>query len=217
MGYLSMRGKKEGQPEKGQRKIGRTERLQVLMNRPVLIRIMDVLRRETPRTQREIGRELYMSNAAVHYHLKKLLESGLVEFVGTRPGPKGITEKLFIVNEEAWEEAFHAPAAGKDLGFYLNYAVAWMQERHREGVELVRRKKETEPFIAGSFIVGVPPEALVEFKHHMEVVLGEFFERYGRDKGGERANYSVSFALLPSTEEGIEDSMNVVEFEPGKI
>jgi len=212
VGYVSLRDC--SYPRRGPLGPDRLSQIRKLTESPVAIRILAVLRQEQPRSQQEIAASLYMSGAAVHYHLKKLRDAGLVRLEGTRPGPNGITEKLYAADLALWEEVFDAPAAEGDLEYYLKYTVAWIQERHREGVELIRRRKSRPPFIAGSFTVSAPPAEIVKLKKKLEAVLGEFFETHAREKPGERASYAVTFSLLPSNEERVEESMNALEFEP---
>lgn len=213
MGYVSLRD--GSAPRQRSLTPDRLAHIRKLTESPVAIRILATLGQKQPLSQQEIATSLLMTGAAVHYHLKKLKETGLVELVGTRPGPNGITEKLYSADLELWSEVFDAPARQGDLDYYLKYTIAWMHERHREGLELIRRKKKNRPpFIAGSFTVNVTAAEAVELKQKLEAVLGELFETHARSKPGDRASYAVTFSLLPSTQDMVEDSMNALEFEP---
>jgi DNA-binding Lrp family transcriptional regulator len=215
MGHISLRHKAAEDQAGDTLSEERIAQIRQLTERPVVIRILDALRKRYALTQQEIARSLFMSGSAVHYYLKKLLEVGLVRLDRTRAGPKGITEKLYVANRRLWEEFFDTPAAEGDLEYYLKYTIAWAQERHREGLELIRRSSEPPPFVTGSFTVNAPAEEIVRLKHELEATLQEFFERYGKGKPGDRANYAVTFALLPSNDDGVDDSLNTLEFEPG--
>jgi DNA-binding MarR family transcriptional regulator len=215
MGYISLRQRAEEDHGGEGLSEERIAQIRQLTERPVVIRILDVLRKRYSLTQQEIAGSLYMSGSAVHYYLKKLLEVGLVRLDRTRAGPKGITEKLYVANRRMWEEFFDTPAAEGDLEYYLKYTIAWAQERHREGLELIRRSPQPPSFVSGSFTVNAPEEEIIRLKHELEATLQGFFEKYGKGKPGEKANYAVTFALLPSTDDGVNDSMNTLEFEPG--
>ena len=175
---------------------------------PVRNRILYILRDGEPKTQRELGKLLSMSNAAIHYHIKLLEDVGIVRLHSTRPGPNGITEKLYMVDIETWPDV-----TGEDVAFYLDYTVSWMKERHREGLNILKQEHDI-PFLAGSFTVRAPQNEIIRFKRNVEKMFNAFFLKYKEIKEEDSASFGVTFSILPSSRENEEDSQNVLEFEP---
>ncbi len=204
-------GKNQNPKEKSKKQLAKVKKE---IRHPVRVRILNLLKHGERKTQCELGRDLSMSNAAVHYHLKALVKIGLVRLFGTRPGPKGITEKLYELDAEAWQQAFDLPSREGDLDFYVDYALSWIDERHREGVEILKKAKgePLPPFALGSFTVHAPVEETVRFKHELEQLCDRFFQQYGRPNE-ERATFAVTFTVLPSGAEDVAESQNVLHYE----
>ena len=182
---------------------------------PVRIRLMSLMRDGEERTQREMGRFLSMSSAAIHYHLKGLLDCGLMRLSRTRPGPNGITEKMYAVNREAWETLMQAPAEPGDLAFYLDYTTAWMHERHREGVELIKAGQPAVPFLIGSYTVHATPKDIAQLKHELEKCIQSFFERHEEiAKDSAHETCSVTVSLMPSHARETRESRAFLDYEP---
>jgi len=189
----------------------RIEKAKKVFRHPVRNRILNILRDGLPRTQRELGRVLSMSNAAVHYHVKMLLEIGIITLHSTRPGPNGITEKLYAADIEDW------PAVSEeDVDFYMDYIVSWMNERHREGLNLLKAKGYIIPFLAGSYSARASLPDLIQFKHDVEKLFDKFYKKCNNSKAKDDGQllFAVTFSILPSQEEVTEDSRNILEFEP---
>ncbi|HIJ56620.1 MAG TPA: helix-turn-helix transcriptional regulator [Deltaproteobacteria bacterium] len=176
---------------------------------PVRNRIVDILRDGEPRTQQELGALLSMSNAAVHYHVKLLLEVGIIKLHRTRPGPKGITEKLYTIAVENWPDV-----SEDDLDYYLSYMVSWINERNREGLNLLKSGSFSIPFLTGSYSARAPLEELIKFKRKVEDLFNEFYSKCESLKGRNRIPFAVTFSMIPSREKNKEDSRNILEFEP---
>ena len=176
---------------------------------PVRNRIVTILRDGKPRTQQELGSLLSMSNAAVHYHVKLLLEVGIITLHSTRPGPKGITEKLYTVDIENWPDV-----SEDDLDYYLSYMVSWITERNREGLNLLKAGNISVPFITGSYSARAPLAELIKFKRKVENLFNEFYSKCESLKGRKRVPFAVTFSMIPSQEKKQEDSRNILEFEP---
>ena len=185
-----------------------------VLSHPISVRIVALLREEEPRTQRDLGKLLFMSNAAVHHHLKKLLGVSLVKLVATRPGPNGITEKLYSTDEGKWRDFFDSPSREVDLSFYLDYTVAWMRERHREGVGIIKGQSNQHPFIAGSYVVRVPLKEAVRFKKEIHSLFLEFLQKHEGREDADLQSFAVTYSLLPSHDENVGESKNILEFEP---
>ncbi len=67
---------------------------------PICGKIVKCLIEKGPMTQTEIAREIDAAPASARYHLLKLVKVGTVVRDGDRPGPKGITEKLYEIATE---------------------------------------------------------------------------------------------------------------------
>ena len=176
---------------------------------PVRNRIVDILRDGKPRTQQELGSLLSMSNAAVHYHVKLLMEVGIIGLHSTRPGPKGITEKLYSVDIENWPDV-----SENDLDYYLSYMVSWITERNREGLNLLKAGHISIPFITGSYSASAPLTELIKFKRKIEQLFDQFYLKCERFKGRNSMPFAVTFSMIPSQQEQQADSRNILEFEP---
>ncbi len=187
-----------------------SEKRKKIFRHPIRDRILGILRDGKPRTQSDIGKILAMSNAAVHYHVKLLLEVGIIKPHSTRPGPNGITEKLYSVDTENW------PVVSEDdVDYYVDYTVSWMNERHREGMNILKSERDNmPPFLAGSYSVCAPMEELIQFKREVEKFFNDFYMKYENAAGGKLSTFAVTFAILPSREKKTEDSRNILEFEP---
>jgi|GEM_PF-1254571 DNA-binding Lrp family transcriptional regulator len=209
---------KNGNSEDDEKRL--TEKRKKIFRHPVRDRILGILRDGKARTQSDLGKILTMSNAAVHYHVKLLLEVGIIKLHSTRPGPNGITEKLYAVDTENW------PVASEDdVNYYIDYMVSWMNERHREGVNILKSERDDmPPFLAGSYSVSAPMPELLQFKREVEKLFNDFYMKY-EDAGDEKKclqkisfckkeTFAVTFAILPSREKKAEDSRNILEFEP---
>ncbi|MDM8550684.1 helix-turn-helix domain-containing protein [Desulfobacterales bacterium HSG2] len=187
----------------------RLEKTKKIFRHPVRDRILGILRDGKPRTQRELGKILSMSNAAIHYHVKMLLEIGIISLHGTRPGPNGITEKLYTADIENWPSV-----SEEDADFYMDYIVSWMNERHREGLNLLKSGDYTTPFLAGSYSARARIEDMLQLKHDIEKLFDTFYKKSRKLKGDNLIPLAVTFSLLPSQEISTEDSRNILEFEP---
>src|SRR4051812_22883359 len=102
------------------------------LSHPLRVRILGWLRHQPARTQSEVGKALAISNATARYHLKVLEGADLVNFRGTRPGPNGITEKLYAYNPEVWKRISEQPDRAEKLDFMLDYTFASIHEIHRK-------------------------------------------------------------------------------------
>jgi hypothetical protein len=92
-----------------------------------------------------------------------------------------------------------------------------MHERHREGAQLIKADPAPSPFLVGSFTVDAPRDEVLRLKHEVESLLAAFFEKHGTASKAGRATTAVTFSILPSRDEKVKESQNVLEFEPGRI
>lgn len=181
---------------------------------PVRARIMSMLGDGRPRTQRELGRGLLMSSAAVHYHLAALVKLGTVRLDNTRPGPNGITEKVYAADHTRWQAILKALDADMDLRFYLDYTSAWMHERHREGLEVLKAGDQEHPFLLGSFAVNAPLTDVLRLKRELYELVQAFHKKHSTPDRDGRATCAVTFSILPSLADESRETLNVLEYEP---
>jgi len=211
MPYISLTKKEcekeSDSPEKEKER--RLENTKKIFRHPIRDRILSILRDGEPRTQREIGKILSMSNAAIHYHIKMLLDVSFIKLHDTRPGPNGITEKLFTLDIENWP-----PVSEDDIDFYLDYTLSWVNERNREGLSILKSKDYNLPFLAGSYSVNAPDDKVRQLKRKVEKLFNDFFDQYEKSEGDNLVSVAVTFSVLPSRYENAEDSRNILEFEP---
>jgi DNA-binding Lrp family transcriptional regulator len=214
MTFVSLNHDKLDQQKKAKQKKSAGFDLKKVLHHPVRLRVLGILKGRRGQTQRELGKALYMSNAAVHYHLQMLLKSGLVVLCGTRPGPNGITEKLYAVDTAAWQAALEAPGNDADLGFYLHYAVSWMHEHHREGIQRLESGDVLPPFMVGSYSVIASQDEILAFKRDLHDRVKHFYEKHKDCRSAKKMPVGVTFAILPSHAESVEESQNMLEYEP---
>ncbi len=185
------------------------EKSKKIFRHPVRSRIVGILRDGVPHTQQELGKIISMSNAAVHYHIKLLLDVGIVKLDSTRNGPNGIVEKLYTVCIEEWPDV-----SMDDFDYYLDYTVSWMNERHREGVNILKDENFKLPFITGSYTARASLDDIAEFKRKMENLFNDFFDTCEESEDEGKIPFAVTFAMLPSQEKSDGECRHVLEFEP---
>jgi len=182
------------------------------LSHPIRLRILALLSAHGPAAQHTLAKQLVMSNAALHHHMANLLELGFTSLVETRQCPNGILEKVYGLDVDQWDRWRERFLEEKDFGECLDYALAWVAERHREGSDLLKRTPQ--PFIVGSLAVKTSPAALAEFQSEIRE-LCERFRLACSDRPpseGDKCS-SITFSLFPSHEQGIDDSQNILEYE----
>ncbi len=180
-----------------------------IFRHPVRNRILEILRDGKPHTQQELGKILSMSNAAVHYHVKLMKEIGVIRLHSTRQGPNSITEKLYTIDKANWPDV-----SKNDVDYYIDYALSWINERNREGLNILKSGEYSVPFLAGSYCSQAPLHELIAFKREMERLFEKYFKKYEKMEEDGLALFAVTFSLLPSRESNTLESRNVLEFEP---
>ena len=168
------------------------------LSHPLRVRILGWLRHQTEKTQSEVGKALALSNAAARYHLKVLEGANLVHFRGTRPGPNGITEKLYAYNPEAWQRISDQPERAEKQDFMLDYTFASIHEAHRKAVDMI--KSAWEPaFVAGSIGAFATPTEAEDLRTRLGSLVEEFCERHKDPERADVVPVAVTFAVLPSS------------------
>jgi len=174
-----------------------------IFSKPIRVKMMRWLCSHAPATQREIGKALLRSSAAIHYHLKWLQAREVVALHATRPGPNGITEKLYQVNWKVWDPVKHAAGKEGACDFMLDYTLDGIQEFQRVGAHLIKADPSNR-FIAVSFGVFAPPREIHQLKQHIDALLGSFRQKHAHSAQRKGWPVSVSFSILPSTAENLQ-------------
>jgi DNA-binding transcriptional ArsR family regulator len=186
------------------------------LSHPTRVRILGWLRHQEAKTQSEVGKALALSNAAARYHLNVLESSGLVTFQGTRPGPNGITEKLYAYNPEVWKQISPQPNRDENFVFMLDYTFASIHEMHRKAIDMIKADW-TPTFIAGSVGAFATPEEVSALKSKLNSLLEEFYEAHNDAAKPNALPVAITFAVLPSRSEDAEGWAGERIFEwPGR-
>ena len=182
-----------------------------VLKSPVRVRILLWLAAEgEARTKREIGRALSLSNAAVHYHMKLLEKAGLVWLEGTRPGPNGITEKLYRGKKREGTPDAGALDDYEKSELYLRYTVDSISEMHREAVELIKSDWKKNRFLVGCWVAHATSEEMKALKNRLTEVLREFYEKHQKP-GKNTGPMAVTFGIVPSSGHGWATSPKVFD------
>ncbi len=167
------------------------------LGHPLRVRILGWLRHQPATTQSEVGKALALSNAAARYHLKVLEGADLVTFTGTRPGPNGITEKLYAANPEVWQRLSDQPEQAEKLDFMLDYTFASIHEMHRKAVDLIKADWKP-PFLAGSVGAFATPADVAALKARLGSMLEAFAAQHQDPARPGTLPVALTFAVLPS-------------------
>ncbi|MBI4028288.1 MAG: hypothetical protein HY360_25110 [Verrucomicrobia bacterium] len=139
-----------------------------------------------------------MSNATVHHHIQWLLAREAVALHATRPGPNGITEKLYKVNRGVWDPVKNAMGKEERGCWMLDLTLDGIHECHRVGVQLIKADRSSR-FIAGSFGVFAKPREIHQLKRKVHALLEDFRARHTARKPAGGSPVNLTFAILPST------------------
>jgi len=175
----------------------RTEGAEDVLKRPVRMRILGWLAGQSaPRTKREIGRALSLSNAAVHYHVKKLEKAGLTTLAGTRSGPNSITEKLY--SGKSVTDGRNAMNDKEKSEFYLRYTLDSISEMHREAEQIIKSDWQTNRFLVGCYGVHATEEEIKTLKTRLLEMLEQFHVAH-KHPGKHTKPVAMTFGLVPSS------------------
>lgn len=161
---------------------------------PVRLKLVDLLRTRGPMTQTELARLIDAAPASARYHLMRLVKAGFVEQSGTRPGPKGITEKLFTnVRRETGEEELIMETqigSAKDKQMReLN--LDHVREVHRLGKRIIMREPDRY-FSINTADIKAPPEKLRELRETLNRAMKDFIATLPQDSEGEPVTLCVN-------------------------
>ena len=158
---------------------------------------VEVLRQlAEPHTCTEIAAELGQTPQRVYYHVKRLVDAGLVELVSERR-VRGITEGIY---QAAARSYWLSPRLVGRLGLRrtqdelsLGYLLDLMEEVQADVAALDRRAPEL-PSIGVSGEIRVRPEERQQFMDDLRTALQDLFTRYG---GAEGDAFKLAVACYP--------------------
>lgn len=158
---------------------------------------VEVLRQlDEPRTCTEVGHRLGQTPQRVYYHVKRLVDAGLVERTAERQ-VRGITEGIYRAKARAYWLSpelvgrIDGPRAQDELS--LGYLVDLAEEVQSDIAALDRAAPEL-PSIGVSGEVRVPPERRQAFLDDLHEALQGLFTRYG---GAEGDAFKLAVACYP--------------------
>ncbi|AVT29734.1 MULTISPECIES: helix-turn-helix domain-containing protein [unclassified Plantactinospora] len=158
---------------------------------------IEVLRQlAEPRTCTEVANQLGQTPQRVYYHVKRLVEAGLVDQVSERK-VRGISEGIYQASARSY---WLSPRLVGRLGLRkaqdemsLGYLLNLMEEVQADIAALDRTAPEL-PSIGVSGEIRVPAEQRQQFLTDLQTALQELFTRYG---GAEGDAFKLAVACYP--------------------
>ncbi|MEQ4304971.1 helix-turn-helix domain-containing protein [Plantactinospora sp. B6F1] len=158
---------------------------------------IEVLRQlAEPRTCTEVATQLGQTPQRVYYHVKRLVEAGLVDQVSERR-VRGIAEGIYRASARSY---WLSPRLVGRLGLRkaqdemsLGYLLNLMEEVQADIAALDRTAPEL-PSIGVSGEIRVPAEQRQQFLADLQTALQELFTRYG---GAEGDAFKLAVACYP--------------------
>lgn len=147
---------------------------------------VEVLRQlAEPRTCTEVGTALDQSPQRVYYHVKKLVDAGLVQQVSERK-VRGIVEGIYQASAQSyWLSPKLVGTIGRrrindelSLGFLLN-----LVEEVQDDLASLRTADRELPTIGVSGEIHVAPEGRQAFFDDLRTTLQDLFARHGGSEG----------------------------------
>jgi DNA-binding transcriptional ArsR family regulator len=163
---------------------------------------IEVLRQlAEPRSCTEVARRLDQTQQRVYYHVRRLLDAGLVAQVAERR-VRGINEGVYQAGARAY---WLSPALVGRIGLRqardelsLGYLLDLMEEVQHDVATLDRTAPDL-PSIGVSGEIRVPPEQRQEFLDDLKTALRDLFTRYG---GAEGDAFKLAVACYPKGRAG---------------
>jgi len=161
---------------------------------------VEVLRQlAEPRTCTEVAARLGQTPQRVYYHVKRLVDAGLVDQVAERK-VRGIHEGIYQAGARSY---WLSPRLVGRIGLRkaqdelsLGYLLNLMEEVQADIAGLDRTAPEL-PSIGVSGEIHVPPERRQEFLNDLQTTLQDLFTRYG---GAEGDAFKLAVACYPKGE-----------------
>jgi DNA-binding transcriptional ArsR family regulator len=163
---------------------------------------IEVLRQlAEPRTCTEVAGRLGQTPQRVYYHVKRLVDAGLVDLVSERK-VRGIHEGIYQATARSY---WLSPRLVGRIGglrkaqdeLSLGYLLDLMEEVQADVAALDRTAPEL-PSIGVSGEIRVPPQHRQEFLDDLQTMLRELFTRYG---GAEGDAFKLAVACYPKGED----------------
>jgi DNA-binding transcriptional ArsR family regulator len=162
---------------------------------------IEVLRQlAEPRTCTEVGARLDQTPQRVYYHVKRLVDAGLVTQVAERK-VRGIHEGIYQASARSY---WLSPRLVGRIGLRktqdalsLGYLLDLMEEVQADVAALDRTAPEL-PSVGVSGEIRVPPEQRQQFLTDLQTMLQDLFTRYG---GAEGDAFKLAVACYPKGED----------------
>ncbi|MEV7005317.1 helix-turn-helix domain-containing protein [Streptosporangium sp. NPDC051022] len=162
---------------------------------------IEVLRQlAEPRTCTEIAARLDQTPQRVYYHVKRLVDAGLVDQVSERK-VRGIHEGIYQARAHSY---WLSPRLVGRIGLRkaqdelsLGYLLDLMEEVQADIAALDRTAPEL-PSVGVSGVIRVPPERRAQFMDDLQSTLQDLFTRYG---GAEGDAFKLAVACYPQGED----------------
>jgi DNA-binding transcriptional ArsR family regulator len=162
---------------------------------------IEVLRQlAEPRTCTEVAGRLGQTPQRVYYHVKRLVDAGLVDLVSERK-VRGIHEGIYQASGRSY---WLSPRLVGRIGLRkardelsLGYLLDLMEEVQADVAALDRTAPEL-PSIGVSGEIRVPPQHRQEFLDDLQTMLQDLFTRYG---GAEGDAFKLAVACYPKGED----------------
>jgi DNA-binding transcriptional ArsR family regulator len=190
----------------------RLEVVRDVLRSPVRVRIVGACLHGQEHTQSELARALSLSNPTVYHHIKVLRGAGILRQTGTRPGPKGITEKLYTADVENWQTLSANPNREVRFDFMLDFVLAWMSEIQRDGSQCIKKDYDN-PFVVGSQGCHASGKDILRLKRKLQKAVEEFCDSHRTKKKGTRS-FAATFAVTPVSTNGLMTQKRIFEYEP---
>jgi DNA-binding transcriptional ArsR family regulator len=163
---------------------------------------VEVLRQlAEPRSCTEVASELGQTPQRVYYHVKRLVDAGLVDLISERK-VRGIHEGIYRAGARSY---WLSPSLVGRIGLRrtnddlsLGYLLNLVEEVQADVAALDRASPEL-PSIGVSGEIRVPPERRQEFLDDLRTTLQDLFTRYG---GKEGDPFKVALACYPQQQKG---------------
>ncbi|NUW35036.1 helix-turn-helix transcriptional regulator [Nonomuraea sp. SMC257] len=174
---------------------------------------VEVLRQlAEPRTCSEVAERLGQTPQRVYYHVKRLVEAGLVDLVAERK-VRGVNEGIYQAGARAY---WLSPRLVGRIGLRrardelsLGYLLDLMEEVQADIAGLDRAASEL-PSIGLSGEIRVRPEDRRQFLDDLQTTLRELFTRYG---GAEGDAFKLAVACYPVQSDPKSDPKSDLEEE----
>ena len=152
-----------------------------------------------PRSCTEVGQRLDQTPQRVYYHVKRLVDAGLVTQVSERR-VRGIVEGIY---QAAARSYWLSPRLIGTIGgrrtrdeLSLGYLIELVEDVQADLASLDRTRPEL-PTLGVSGRIALPPERRAEFFDELRTTLRDLFTRYG---GAEGDAFKLAVACYPKGE-----------------